>query len=319
MSKLGDLTYRMGQAGNRLFFDPEIHAQLQIVRAKPGRRRSDKRKVLKTINPWVSAAGKLMLWRFGFRCAYCQADGPLTGDHFYPISKGGSKDEWNVVPACWPCNQKKSNFPAEDVFDPVRVGFVLYHVEWMERLLKPTEHHAKYLQPSRGRRGMTTAPIYFYSKSSGFACFSNFYAACFVEDGVEWPTTEAFYQAYKFRGTNEERVTQIRRAFRARDAFYLGKDPEWLRPDWESIKLDVMRLALLYKFTQNPHLGQVLVGTLDRQLIEDSPTDYFWGCGADQSGQNWLGQLLMELRSLLQQGPDAVENHKVALRQRLPA
>jgi predicted NAD-dependent protein-ADP-ribosyltransferase YbiA (DUF1768 family) len=35
------------------------------------------------------------------------------------------------------------------------------------------------------------------------------------------------------------------------------------------------------------------------ELIEDSPVDYYWGCGADGSGKNMLGKLLMELREEL--------------------
>jgi N-glycosidase YbiA len=36
-------------------------------------------------------------------------------------------------------------------------------------------------------------------------------------------------------------------------------------------------------------------GTED--IIEDSPDDYFWGEGADGSGQNMLGRLWMKIRS----------------------
>jgi hypothetical protein len=32
------------------------------------------------------------------------------------------------------------------------------------------------------------------------------------------------------------------------------------------------------------------------ELIEDSPIDFGWGCGADGSGQNKLGQILMRIR-----------------------
>jgi len=31
-------------------------------------------------------------------------------------------------------------------------------------------------------------------------------------------------------------------------------------------------------------------------LVEDSPTDYYWGCGKDRTGRSMLGQLLMQLR-----------------------
>jgi 5-methylcytosine-specific restriction endonuclease McrA len=44
---------------------------------------------------------------YGQRCAYCGELRPLTIDHVYPISLGGSHSPENVVPACLPCNQKK--------------------------------------------------------------------------------------------------------------------------------------------------------------------------------------------------------------------
>lgn len=63
--------------------------------------------------------------------------------------------------------------------------------------------------------------------------------------------------------------------------------------------IDKMRTVLRLKFTQHQNLKDQLLGTGDDHLIEDSPTDYWWGIGADQSGQNQLGNLLEELRDEL--------------------
>jgi hypothetical protein len=41
----------------------------------------------------------------------------------------------------------------------------------------------------------------------------------------------------------------------------------------------------------------VLLGTGDEELVENAPGDYYWGCGADGSGRNMLGRILMEVRS----------------------
>lgn len=41
-------------------------------------------------------------------CHYC--GGPAgTVDHVLPRSKGGSNNAWNVVSACWDCNQEKAD------------------------------------------------------------------------------------------------------------------------------------------------------------------------------------------------------------------
>ena len=89
---------------------------------------------------------------------------------------------------------------------------------------------------------------------------------------------------------------------RPREAFNLSRNPaisRWRRKDWDEVKIDVMRKALLAKFTQHKDLRELLLGTGQRYLIEHSPYDNFWGNGGDDSGQNHLGLLLMEIRSLL--------------------
>ena len=47
---------------------------------------------------------------FGFRCAYCGADEPLTIDHVFPVALGGSSYISNIVPACETCNKQKQMF-----------------------------------------------------------------------------------------------------------------------------------------------------------------------------------------------------------------
>lgn len=51
-----------------------------------------------------------LLKKYGKRCAYCGAqDVPLTIDHIYPRSRGGSNRLSNLTVACIPCNQRKGN------------------------------------------------------------------------------------------------------------------------------------------------------------------------------------------------------------------
>jgi hypothetical protein len=52
-----------------------------------------------------------------------------------------------------------------------------------------------------------------------------------------------------------------------------------------------MRKALRAKFTTHGAIRQLLLDTGDRQLIENAPMDYYWGCGRTGSGKNRLGQL----------------------------
>jgi hypothetical protein len=68
------------------------------------------------------------------------------------------------------------------------------------------------------------------------------------------------------------------------------------------IKVQVMYDCCLAKFTQNQDLMDKFMGTGEEELIEDSPVDSFWGCGADGKGLNHLGKVLMRVRKDLRNG-----------------
>ena len=142
--------------------------------------------------------------------------------------------------------------------------------------------------------------IKFYERGQPYFEFTNFAEFPILLDGKTWPTSEHYFQAQKFVGTPY--VEQIRNLPRPRDAFDLSRQPQvsqWLRSDWEQVKLHVMHKALQAKFSQHNHLRDMLVKTGDRQLIEHTTRDSFWGDGGDGRGQNHLGKLLMQVRSEL--------------------
>ena len=141
--------------------------------------------------------------------------------------------------------------------------------------------------------------IYFYSvKEVPYGCFSNFSRHAFELDGHNWPTSEHYFQAQKFAGT--EHYGHVMRAKTPREAANIGRDRKRpLRPDWEQIKEDGMRKALYAKFTTHQELKNVLLSTGDEKLIEKTTNDYYWGCGTNETGLNRLGVLLMELRDKL--------------------
>jgi ribA/ribD-fused uncharacterized protein len=57
-----------------------------------------------------------------------------------------------------------------------------------------------------------------------------------------------------------------------------------------------MHRCCLAKFTQHENLKKLLLDTGDAELQEDSQDDFFWGIGADGSGKNVLGKILMRIR-----------------------
>nr|BBH86831.1 swarming motility protein [Thermosporothrix sp. COM3] len=141
--------------------------------------------------------------------------------------------------------------------------------------------------------------IYFYStRENPYGCFSNFSRHGVQLDGKWWPTVEHFFQAQKF--VNTPYADRIREAPSAKQAAELGRSREVpLRPDWEEVKDDVMRRAVLCKFETHPKLKKLLLETGDEEIVENAPGDYYWGIGRDGSGKNMLGIILMEVREKL--------------------
>ena len=145
--------------------------------------------------------------------------------------------------------------------------------------------------------------LFFKRDRQRFGYMSNFHLTPIQIGGETWRTTEHYYQTQKsldplYRAAIREAGTPGSEL--APDAAsWFVRNYASPRPDWTEAKLAVMREAVLAKFTQNTELGDALRATGVAQLIEDSPSDSFWGIGHDGTGQNWLGRILMEVRDRL--------------------
>ena len=142
--------------------------------------------------------------------------------------------------------------------------------------------------------------ILFYRVNEPYGDLSNFSPHPFQLKGRLWPTSEHYFQAQKFAGTEHEEA--VRMAQSPKLAAELGRSRNRpLRPDWENVKDDIMREALQAKFSQHPALCSMLLSTGESELIEHTGRDNYWADGGDGSGKNRLGQLLMELRTKLRE------------------
>jgi N-glycosidase YbiA len=149
-----------------------------------------------------------------------------------------------------------------------------------------------------------TGVINFYSVVDEFGEFSNFAPYPFKLDGDLWPTVEHYFQAQKF----EDKVykNKIRKSNSPMLAARMGRDrKQKLRRDWESVKVGVMRAAVLAKFTQHEDLSVLLLSTGEFKLVEQTENDNYWGDGGDGSGKNMLGRILMQVRESLRLSQDA--------------
>ncbi|MEA5619700.1 NADAR domain-containing protein [Cronbergia sp. UHCC 0137] len=145
--------------------------------------------------------------------------------------------------------------------------------------------------------------IYFYKAWQPYGCFSNFSPHSIEIEGTHWPTVEHYYQAQKFVGSPDAVIIPlIHTAVTPEEAARLGRCSCYqLRTDWELVKTQIMAEAVLKKFLTHAEIREILLLTGDEFLIEDSPTDYFWGCGADKTGENHLGRILMSVREKIRE------------------
>jgi ribA/ribD-fused uncharacterized protein len=122
-----------------------------------------------------------------------------------------------------------------------------------------------------------------------YRCFSNF----FIEpDGTH---VEGEYQAskavdastrVKFDGLSPRGAKELGNLIRR-------------RPDWEVVKIPIMRELVRRKFREHPELAKILLSTGEAELVEENKHgDIFWG-RVRGSGANWLGRILMEVRDEL--------------------
>jgi ribA/ribD-fused uncharacterized protein len=161
--------------------------------------------------------------------------------------------------------------------------------------------------------------ILYYSRDrETFGFFSHFHAALIVVEGEKWPTVEHYYQAQKSLDRLYHHA--IRNAPTPGAAKRLTAPPagprrvskrSWFRKhgvsprsDWHEVKLEIMRRGDWAKFTQHSDLTERLLATGEAELIEDSPSEPFWGTDSGGSGLNWAGRVLMEIRIAFRAGSE---------------
>ena len=145
------------------------------------------------------------------------------------------------------------------------------------------------------------------------AVFSTFYPAPFLDDdGIQYPSVEAYYQYQKAKAFDADDLAErILWAYSPSYQRRLGQSiPNFDAAKWDTVADAVMRRGLKYKFTQNPELAEKLVGTGSAVLCEATDAECVWSAGLALNdpklldrkawaGASRLGDLLMGLREEL--------------------
>ncbi|AFZ38266.1 hypothetical protein Sta7437_4833 (plasmid) [Stanieria cyanosphaera PCC 7437] len=165
--------------------------------------------------------------------------------------------------------------------------------------------------------------IYFYDAGENpYGCFSNF-AFYRVQLSIFWcRTSEHYFQAQKFEGSSSTEREAKRNDFLLKEIL-AAKTPElaialaenyrqFWRSDWEEVKDQIMHQGVLSKFNSHRDIRKILLSTGELEIVYHSPSDYYWGCGEDGTGDNKLGKILMSVRNILQKKTERLKNHPSA-------
>lgn len=125
---------------------------------------------------------------------------------------------------------------------------------------------------------------------------SNFWPCKVEYEGITYNCVEAAYQAAKSLDVKvRQRVAELPSPYACKR---YGRGIA-LRPDWDDVKVEIMRSLLQQKFTPGTALAERLIATGSRLLVEGNDWgDTFWGV-CRKVGENHLGRLLMDIRRRL--------------------
>lgn len=118
--------------------------------------------------------------------------------------------------------------------------------------------------------------VYFYDVGEPFYEFTNFAAYQIHVDGLDWPTSEHYFQAQKFVDDPQLQL-DISRLATPRQAFDFSRQhSNAVRLDWAAVKDDVMLVAVRAKFAQHASLCKLLLDTDHQTLVEHTSNDSYW-------------------------------------------
>ncbi len=139
----------------------------------------------------------------------------------------------------------------------------------------------------------TENKVLFYERE--FYIFSNFSSFTVEYEGYLWPTAEYAYQASKF--IDNSIIDQIKKSKSSHDAFKIARNnQDKVKSNWLDIRVFVMENIVRAKLSQHEYVMKKLLETSNREIVENSHRDDFWGWGPNKDGQNQLGKIWMKLR-----------------------
>jgi len=163
-------------------------------------------------------------------------------------------------------------------------------------------------RPSETRTYSRQDSVVFRKTTESFGGLSNMAGGFPVNvNGLRIFTSEALYQACRFPHRPEVQRLIIGQASPMTAKMKSKPYRHDSRPDWDQVRVKIMRWSLRVKLAQNwVKFSDLLLATGDRPIVEESRRDDFWGAKPIDEvmlvGTNVLGRLLMELREAVKNG-----------------
>ena len=144
----------------------------------------------------------------------------------------------------------------------------------------------------------TDEAVFFYTPLH--YSLDNFSAFSIKIWGKNFPTSEHAYQWRKYYEAHPDIAEEILSATSPNQVKNISDQHKDKVPEsFVQNKQEIMKEILLTKIDQHEKVKRVLIETESKTIVENSPTDMYWGI-ADGTGENVLGKIWMDIRDGLQ-------------------
>lgn len=168
---------------------------------------------------------------------------------------------------------------------------------------------AEHAPQTKTREYERSSSVVFLKTKEAFGGLSNMAGGFPLRvNGTRILTSEALYQACRFPHRPEVQRLVIEQTSPMTAKMKTKPYREDTRPDWDRVRVKIMRWCLRVKLAQNySTFARLLRSTGEHPIVEESRKDDFWGAMPIDAGvlvgMNVLGRLLMELRQEVYEKP----------------
>jgi hypothetical protein len=182
------------------------------------------------------------------KCAHCGMKLNLedtTVEHIYPVARGGTDDEFNLVALCLECNEQKSNmvYNIRDYYKHISREFIRQYEDELDKIIENTWDSRRSMMPEDVRLYRSINPMYTQmisraarrNKSKAFKLLLDSSINSKYEKAYEAESKEIFDFLEKMRAKGIYKSSMYDNEFKVRELVTYGQVYTFKSPD-NSIK-----------------------------------------------------------------------------------